>query len=267
MRLMSRLINAVRMRFHRRKVDFIVVGVQKAGTTALYFYLRDHPQICMAKVKEVHFFDRDDLFGCGWKRVKSLRELIYHSYFPSVGKGCLVGEATPSYMYHPMAIPRIWEYNPKIKLLAVLRNPIERAYSHWNMERQRGKETLPFLSAIEKENERLRKALPRPNLAYSYLDRGFYTEQIRRLWRFFCQEQVLFIKHDDLLNRPNEVMNTVFDFLGVERRSVAMRIVHSRSYERKMTPEERKKLYKIYKHEIACIEDLLGWDCRDWIPE
>ena len=143
-------------------VDFIVAGAQKGGTTALDFYLRQHPNICMATGKEVHFFDTEKFFQ-GHK----VDYDEYHSRFEPNASHVLVGEATPIYMYWHYAPRRIWEYNSKMKLIILLRNPIERAYSHWNMERSRNWEHLPFWDAIQYESQRCREALPYQHRVYS----------------------------------------------------------------------------------------------------
>lgn len=163
------------------KVNFIICGTQKGGTSALDLYLRMHPEICMAANKEVHFFDNEEYFISN----NTIDYSLYHKVFePKVGSR-LLGEATPIYMYWYGAPKRIWEYNPEIKLIVILRNPIERAYSHWNMERARCADDISFWDALAGEGDRCRQALPLQHRVYSYVDRGYYTEQLRRLWTFF----------------------------------------------------------------------------------
>jgi len=253
------IITALRFAVSGRKIDFVVAGVQKAGTSALDAYLRAHPAICMANQKEAHFFDRARYF---WLIPNYF---AYHAHFSAEETHQLFGEATPIYAYWDASIQRIWKYNPQMKIIVVLRNPVERAYSHWNMERQRGYETLPFLEAIENEARRCKEDLPRQHRIYSYLDRGWYSEQIRRIWRFFPQEQTMFIKYETLLSSPNEVMGEVWKFLGLLPIGVEKKIVHARRYETKMSEVEVKLLQDRYKHEIMQIESMLGWDCSDWL--
>ncbi|MFY9260095.1 MAG: sulfotransferase domain-containing protein [Gallionella sp.] len=257
--LYKSLITALRFAVSGRKVDFVIAGVQKAGTSALDAYLRAHPEICMAKQKEVHFFDRTRFF---WLIPNYF---AYHAHFSAENTHQLFGEATPIYAYWDVSIQRIWKYNPQMKIIVVLRNPIERAYSHWNMERQRGYETLPFLEAIEKEEQRCKGVLPSQHRVYSYLDRGWYSVQIRRIWRFFPREQIMFIKYETLLSSPNEVLEGVWRFLGVSPIIVEKKIVHARNYESKISEDEFQLLQDRYKHEIRQIESMLGWDCSDWL--
>ena len=244
------------------KVDFLVVGAQKAGTSALDYYLRAHPEIAMANVKEVHFFDNEELFS-GQSNYPA-----YHRCFtqPLNGEEVIFGESTPIYMYWEPSIARIWNYNPNIKLIAVLRNPIERAYSQWNMERDRGLETLPFGEAIRMEAERCRQALPYQHRVFSYLDRGFYSAQIRKMLRFFPQEQILLIKYEDLRNQPAETMANVFGFLGVRPDiEVEQENIHSRAYPEKLLPEDRDFLRDVFRYEVKQLEQMLDWDCSDWL--
>jgi hypothetical protein len=241
------------------RVDFLVAGTQKGGTTALHAYLRDHPNLCLAEPKETHFFDTEEHFTGG--------EIDYgplHAHFrPRPGQ--LLGEATPITMYWADAPRRVWEYNPRMKLIYVLRNPIDRAYSHWNMERDRGADALPFLDAIQQEEERCRSALPLQHRVYSYTDRGFYSEQIRRLWRFFPPAQTLFLRAESLRAQPQATLDRVFDFLGVGRRPVVSCTVHARSYPEPVSDSAWELLRDLYAWDVREVSRLLGWDCLGWL--
>lgn len=244
-----------------RQVDFLIAGTQKGGTTALDLYLRAHPELCMANRKEVHFFDRDELFNGD-----TVDYSIYHSSFSPTASQRLLGEATPIYLYWHSAPRRIWEYNPQMKIIAILRNPIERAYSHWNMERDRNQDSLPFWEAIQRERERCREALPRQHRVYSYIDRGFYTEQLRRLWVYCPPEQTLILRHETLRERPQSVLDSICDFLGVSRLQVTEPIhAHSRPYAATMTERETAYLRWIFEYDIRALERMLGWDCGAWL--
>lgn len=241
-------------------VNFLVAGTQKGGTSALDAYLREHPQICMADKKEVHFFDNEKAFANGKPDYNR-----YHAAFRPTNKHRAIGESTPIYMYWDLAVRRIWEYNPEMKVIVSLRNPIDRAYSHWNMETSRNNELLSFKSAILNEVERSREALPDQHRIYSYTDRGFYSGQIKRLWHYFSKANTLILRHEDLKRAPNDTIRKVTDFLDVEPfRTVRPKEIHRIEYKRKMTSEEKRLLLKIYCNEIAEIERLLDWDCSDW---
>lgn len=244
-------------------VNFIICGTQKGGTSALDAYLREHPEICMAEKKEVHFFDNENFF-----RDKTPDYSWYHTLFTPRTTDKLIGEATPIYMYWYDAPRRIWEYNPNMKLIVVLRNPIERAYSNWNMERSRNADKLSFWDAIQNEQERCREALPYQHIYYSYIGRGFYLEQLRRLWLYFSKERVLILRNEYLKNQPHEALRDVCDFLEVDYfESIKTKNVHSLPYESKMSDRERKYLRLIFEHEIRGLERVLGWDCSDWLSE
>jgi hypothetical protein len=244
-----------------RRVGFLVAGAQKGGTTALHAYLAGHPAICMARGKEVHFFDNEKRFRGGKPDYAA-----YHRHFAPKVAGQLLGETTPIYMYWYAAPRRIWEYNPKMKLLIILRNPIERAHSHWNMERVRGKEPLSFAEAVRKEARRCRKALPLQHRLYSYVDRGFYSEQLRRLWFWFPREQTLVLRNEALRADPAATLDRVWDFLGVERQAPARaREEHANPYSGGLEKAEWGLLRDIYEFEIRALERMLGWDCSDWL--
>lgn len=244
-----------------RPVNFIICGTQKGGTTALDAYLREHPEICMADRKETHFFDNEANFSGGKPEYSK-----YHALFKPLKKHKSLGEATPIYMYWQNSPRRIWEYNPHIKLIILLRNPIERAYSHWNMERLRGADDLSFWDAIVNEKERCREAFPQQHRVYSYVDRGFYMEQLQRIWSYFPKNRVLIIKSENLRTKPYQTLNGVCDFLEVGRfKNISIKDINSRAYELPMSAKERNYLRALFTSEIKKMETLLNWDCRDWL--
>ena len=245
----------------RRKIDFVICGTQKGGTSALDAYLREHPLICMANQKEVHFFDEEKHF-----RGSKPDYPAYHACFSPGPSHRLLGEATPAYMYWYDAPRRMWQYNPGMKLLVVLRNPIDRAYSHWNMQRKRGIDNLSFWDALHSEKERCRAALPYQHKQFSYVDRGFYLEQLRRLSTYFARDQALIMRHEDLRSRPKETMDAICDFLGVDPvQDLQVREVHSHEYDSPMSKSEWEHLRFVFEYEIRGLERLLGWDCSDWL--
>src|SRR5438105_15608557 len=149
------------------KLSFVIAGAQKSGTTALNYYLKRHPQIALPVKKELHFFDRDELFAGAPVSYEPL-----HRMFRPTRPGTIAGENTPIYLYWRPALERIREYNAAIKLIAILRNPIERAFSQWNMQRQRGSEPLEFLEAVQAEPGRIARAAPQQLRTFSYADRA-----------------------------------------------------------------------------------------------
>ncbi len=243
------------------QVNFLVAGTQKGGTSAIDQYLRQHPELSMARRKEVHFFDRE------WHFTSSEVDYsIYHSYFDTDKSGCLYGEVTPIYMYWYRAPERVWNYNREMKWILILRNPIERAYSHWNMEHDRGREAVSFFDAICTERNRCRKALPYQDRRYSYVDRGFYVEQIRRIWHYFPMEQTLIFKSEELRHNLSTILNKISDFLEIEPfPSNNPQVVHAREYLTQLSQNERDFLRHIYEFEVKQLERMLGWDCSNWL--
>jgi len=197
--------------------DFIILGAQKAGTTSLYAYLANHPQILMASEKEVHFFDLHFDNGLDW----------YRSRFPytEIRKGYLIGEATPYYLFHPRAPERLAQIIPHAKLIVLLRDPVERAISHYHHEVRFGWETLSFDEAITKEPERLEDEVEKLRLKesyysfnhqhYSYLARGLYMAQLKLWYQFFPRAQIAIFRAEDLYANPASTLTQVLTFLGL----------------------------------------------------
>jgi hypothetical protein len=176
------------------------------------------------------------------------------------------GEVTPIYMYWRPCMQRIWEYNPDIRLIALLRNPIERAYSHWNMERIRGAESLPFLAALRAERVRLSEARPLQHRVYSYMDRGFYTEQIRRMWSYFDEAQTLFVRSDLLASDPRMQLRRVCEFLEIDdvNENVEPARVFEGTYNAPIDPEALELLNDAFEGELKSLEQMLSWDLTSW---
>jgi len=241
------------------RLDFIVAGAQKSGTTALHYFLSKHPEIALPDKQELHFFDDEERFA-GEANYNAL-----HGSFHLKRRWSIAGECTPIYVYWKPAIERIWKYDPKIKLLVLLRNPIERAFAHWNMQRFKGREPLDFLEAVKEEKNRMQEALPLQLRRFSYVDRGFYSEQLARLFKFFPREQIKIIKSEEFRDKNRAMLDSVFRFLGVRPliggRNKDRNVV---PYERAITPEERQCLHDIFSEDIAKVEQMLGWDCSDW---
>jgi hypothetical protein len=249
-----------------RRVDFVVAGTQKGGTTALTTYLREHPEICMPgtrvhpRMKELHHFDNETVFAS-----RVVDHAIYHSCFEPLARHRVLGEATPVYMYWDSAPRRIKTYNPAMKIIMLLRNPVMRAYSHWNMEVAKGRETMSFDDALRSEPERCRDALPLQTRRQSYADRGRYSTQIKRIWALFPRSQTLLLRSEAFQSDPAPALAQITEFLGVSPYSdVEPRTVYATPYERPMTADAHAWLREAFADEIAELEDMLGWDLSDW---
>lgn len=260
---LRRLPSVIASTFKSTKVNFIIAGSQKCGTSALEGYLRTHPQICMGSGrKEIHFFDNEKLF-----QMSFIKYQYYHSFFKVEPHHKQVGEATPEYMWWHDAPKRMWQYNPDLKIIIILRNPIDRAFSHWKMMKKRGKDSISFLEAIKTEKERCRAALPYQHRYYSYINRGLFAEQIRRIWHYFPPSQTLILRMEDLKQDPAMLLRKITDFLEVDSfiSFEERRIVKQREKSIGMTPEEKDYLIEEFRHETRSLERMLGWDCESWL--
>ena len=237
---------------------FLVIGAQKAGTTALYAYLRWHPGITGPSWKEVSFFDRHWWRGEAW----------YRGQFPLRAGERLVGEASPSYLFHPLAPERARRLVPGVKLVALLRDPVDRAYSQYQHEVALGREPLSFEDALAAEDDRLRgevgrlvadpRAFSRAWWDHSYASRGRYAEQLERWLAVFPREQLLVVRTEDLGQRPAETYATILSFLGTEPHDLPeYPRVFDRDYE-PMRPETRAALAATFVEPNRRLEALLG---------
>jgi hypothetical protein len=241
-------------------VDFVIGGTQKGGTSALDSFLRQHPEICMPEAtKELHYFDREENF-VGRPNYKK-----YHAHFRPASQHRVIGEATPIYMYWNAAPYRIWSYNAQMKWILVLRNPVERAYSAWNMETKRGKEKLSFKDAIKGEAERCRETLPLQHRVFSYLDRGFYAAQLRRLFNIFGRNNCLVLLNEDLRKRHEQTLRDVFAFVGVDNSTIpAPANVFEHDYHDNIDGSLRARLIDTFYFDIKETERLLQRDLSHW---
>jgi hypothetical protein len=205
--------------------DFLVIGAQKAGTTALYAYLRWHPAVLGPSWKEVSFFDRHYVRGEAWYRGHFPNRLRLGLAMRRTGVAAAVGEASPSYLFHPLAAERVAALVPQARLIAILRNPVERAFSHYNHEVALGREPLAFEQAIEREGMRTRGEVERmladPGYFshawwnHTYVARGLYAEQLEWWLAAFPRERLLVLTSEELSARPRETYAAVLRFLGL----------------------------------------------------
>ncbi len=178
------------MQVPTRKIDFLIIGAQKAGTTSLYEYLGQHPEIFLPELKELHYFSRNEFYNQG--------ERYLNVYYKRAKNESLLGGANAQLLYFSQAARRIQEYNPRMKLIAVLRNPIDRAYSAYWFARSRGTEKSPsFEEALAKEAERARRGYTE-RAELTYLGHGRYGEQLAHYCSTFGRDHVLTLLSEDL---------------------------------------------------------------------
>lgn len=207
--------------------DYLIAGAQRCGTTSLQRYLIEHPQVIPAGVtKGIHYFNTADYArGIDW----------YRSHFPTrrrleaaqqqAGGTVITGESSPQYMFHPTAPDRIARDLPNAKIIVLLRDPVDRAYSHFLHETRRDFETLDFEAALHSEDERLAGEAERMRedesyqsyelRHYSYMARGEYYPQVKRLRNLVGPDRLLVISSEDLFGAPEPTYHRVLRFLGL----------------------------------------------------
>jgi len=251
----------------RLRPNFIAIGAQKGGTTSLNDYLAAHPAVLAAVVKEVQYFHRYYQKGTLWYRSRfplEARAALVHRRF---GVPPAVGETSPDYLFDPRAPGRVHAFDPDMKLMAVLRDPVERAFSHWRMRRRHGTETLSFEDALDREESELPGELEQllhtdgyldAPFSTSYVARGRYAEQLERWLAIFPGEQLLVLTSDELLTEPDETMSRVWRFLSIpEWRSERYRLRGVQG-EASMTAETRERLARVFEPHNRRLEQLLG---------
>lgn len=212
--------------------DFLVIGAMKAGTTSLHHAIEQHPQVRGAALKGVHYFDSRLHLGEAWYRAQFPRQADLAVAAARLGRPILTGEASPSYLVYPHAPGAIHALLPGARLVAVVRDPVKRAYSHYNHNLRKGeqygrvRETLSFADALAAEEERLAGEAERlaadpsyrsPAFSmYSYKTRGRYAEQLDRYGALFPREQLLVVTSEAFYRDTQAVMDTVFRFLGLD---------------------------------------------------
>jgi hypothetical protein len=251
--------------------DFVVIGGKKCGTTFLYQLLGQHPLVQPAASKELHFFDALFDEGAEW----------YRQCFPAPrwedGRRTITGEASP-YMAHRYAPERMAQVVPQARLIALLRNPVERAYSDYQMVARKDREHKTFEEAIGLE-EPAEAGKARPNEGETsededhavldedseYLSRGVYIDQLLRWAEFFPREQLLVLKSEDFFESPNETLKLVLDFLDLpewepESEELMASKRNEGRYEREMDPVTRRRLEAYFEPHNRRLYEFLGKD-------
>lgn len=253
--------------------DFLLIGAQKAGTTSLYAYLGAHPDVRPAARKEVHYFD------LGFTRGAELGEGWYRSMFPLRarlaaerrlgGAPVLTGEASPYYLFHPVAAERAAALVPHARLLVLVRDPVERAWSHYRHEVAAGREPLDLDEALDAEparlagaDEDLRRGLDTPaaraHRRFAYVGRGRYADQLRAWLAYYPREQLLVLTAEDLFERPEPTWRAAVEFLGLPPASPPPFEVHNPGRGAELDPAVRDRLAGTFAVPNADLADLLG---------
>ena len=241
----------------------LIIGAQRSGSTSLFNYLVRHPDVLPPFGKEIHYFDLHYARGARW----------YRGRFPyryRLRGGALTLDASPYYLMHPQAPVRAARLLSDAKLIALLRNPVDRAFSHYQHEVRDGRETLSFGEAIEREPERLAGEEERlcadpgyysfNHHRYSYTRRGRYVEQLRRWVEHFPRSRLMVLQSEWLFRDPAAAIGAVQEFLGLRpHRDEAYEPFYQGKYDREMSPELRRKLVAYF--------DPYNRDLYQWLGE
>jgi hypothetical protein len=247
--------------------DFLVIGAMRSGTTSLHDLVCRHPQVLGAIKKEIHYFDLNFTRGEPW----------YRAHFPRAerlrSRRGITGEASPYYIFHPLAHRRAADLVPGARILAFLRHPIDRAYSHYWHSVQLGEEPFSFEEALRQETARLsgeeRRLLAdleyvsRPHLRWSYLSRSIYADQLERWLTAFPRRQLLVLEHRAFFEDLEARSRQLFDFLGLDSQPVHLPKKLNRTAYPPMTPETRMRLLEFFAPHNARLFGLLG-ETFDW---
>jgi hypothetical protein len=226
--------------------DFLIIGAQKSGTTSLYRYLIQHPSISPAVRKETHFFDKRYNLGMEW----------YLSQFPSLNeenRSTLTGEATPRYICHPKSRNRIHKHLPNAKLIAILRNPVDRAFSNYHHWIRKGHEIdFTFEEAIRNDE-------------HGILSRGKYFHQLKGWFARYPKDQLLILDSESFFLDPNPALSKICSFLKIPEWELENYGVYNQNkYGEQMNPKTRKWLISYFKPYNKKLYQLLGqkfdWD-------
>jgi hypothetical protein len=246
------------------KIDIFVCGVQKGGTTSLYAHMCTHPELSHSFRKELHIFDDETI---NWS--KPNYEMLKLWFDENDGRR-LRFEATPIYSFWPPVMERLRAYNRNARLIFLFRDPFERAWSQWQMEYERGTETLPFSLAIRDGRRRMDHLPPLApeRRVYAYIERGFYGEQVQRALAFYPKEQLLFLGSHEFFRDYIGTLQKISKFLHISPfPDVGPK--HEMRRPEKLRHEvttkcDREYVAEMVRPSIRLFADLTRLDVSDW---
>lgn len=257
----------------RRGPDFVVVGAKRGGTTSLYNYLLEHPSVRplfpgRQHIKGVHYFDSEFARGLAWYRSHFPLEVGGRHLARPTASPAVVGEASPYYLFHPLAAERLARHYPSVRLIVLLRDPVERAYSHYKERTHHGGETLGFEDALDAEEGRLRGEAERiaaepgyrsvEHEDHSYVAQGRYLDMLPRWFKLFPREQFHIVASEDFYGDPERRVNDVWSFLGLARHRLVSRKRHNYLPAPDIRPATRQSLQAAFGEHNRGLEELLG---------
>ena len=262
---------------YRDLPDFVIVGAQRSGTTSLFKYLSQHPCVVASSKKEIHYFSLFYDRGQRWYRAHFPTSWYKNRLRKRALSAAISGEASPYYMFHPVAARRMAQVIPSAKLIVMLRNPVDRAYSHYLHILKQAKvvEKLSFEDAIQAEEERLSGEFERLQVDeryagwnfrhYSYLKRGIYIDQLERLEKYFPAEQILILPSEAFFANTPELFANVLRYLNLpDWKPNEFQVYNPGQVGEAMKPETRQWLVEYFRpHNRRLYQYLgedLGWD-------
>lgn len=245
--------------------DFIIIGTVRSGTTSLYYNICQHPSVLPAAYDEIGFFDSNFQLGIEW----------YRSMFPTQKnmekvkndtKYSITGEDTPFYFWKEEVIERISQTLPGVKLIVIFRNPIDRAYSNYNLAVRTGNEKLSFRDAVNTEIDFMKDHSFRESVdqGRSYLSKGFYAKQLEIWKKKILDDEIHILTTEDMKERPEEELSKIFKFLGIPKYKIPEPQERKMYDYDKMNSSIREELIEYYKPHNKKLFDLIGrkfeWD-------
>jgi len=255
--------------------DFIIFGVSRSGTTSLYQYLAQHPNIEPCVVKEPRFFDMYYDRGINWYRMNFPSKLQKSTFSKLKHKKFITGEASGAYLQNPHAPQRIHDLNPNMKLILLLRNPVDRAFSHYIRKMKNGSEKLSFEEVIEQEKSRIegeQEKMEKNENYYSsiyhslaYITTGLYAIRLKRWLKYFSMKQILVLENGEFSREPEKVYNQAIKFLDLPKWKLPKYEKFSKQrLSLKMNSKTREKLLEYCKPYNEELYSLIGkrfdWD-------
>lgn len=259
----------------RELPDFLIIGTKRGGTTSLWNYLLQHPDVLPMfpadlNLKSPHYFYWHYRRGPAWYRAHFATTATKSRHQRSTGVRPVSGEASPYYLYNEYVPRRVAELMPDVKLVVMLRDPVRRAYSHYWERVDQGVERLSFEDALRAEAGRIAGERERMNADplyysrahdwYTYRDRGVYAPQLRRWFNHFPREQFVILASEDFYADPGAVVDVVTTHLGVRTISIPTRIRHNYRPAPPIPPDAAAELTEFYRPHNAALYELLGRD-------
>ena len=250
---------------HRPGPTFLIAGAPRSGTTWLYHLLDRHPDVFMAKPArpEPKFFLVDELYERGFQH-------YVETWFDGASAYTAAGEKSTNYLESPSAADRIHRHVPDVRLVFILREPTQRAYSNWAWSRMNRMESLDFAAALAEEDERERTVPAHLRYArpHAYFSRGLYASLLRPYFELFRREQILCLKFDDIILKPGELACRLHRFIGVTPRpddTLGLDVINPSEAGDAMSDDMRARLRRRYAPATRELVSLLGPEFGDWI--